>query len=880
VTVFRLLVWRHVIGDLPRTALTVGGVALGVAVYVAVATANVEILRSFEQAVLGVAGRTTLQISSGYNIPGGFDETIIEALSHVDGVSVAAPVLDITATIIVGGGPSPVAPDRATGTRAPPTPTVSSPMPTVLPILGVDLLTESSVRDYRLVDAGSKDSDWERYLDPDAIFLGHRLARRHGLSVGATLDVSAEGLVRRVVVRGILEGEGPARSTLEELAVMDIAAAQVMFNRLGRLDRIDMVTDPARSVDDVSRAVQALLPPGLDVKRPGQRNVQIERMTRAFRLNVSLLSVVALLVGLFLVYNTVSFAVLRRRREIGILRSLGLSSGGIARLFLAEVALLGVVGAVVGIGFGVALSNGVLRTLAATVSNLYDVVPVPSRLTWVHPGVLLQGLVIGIGVAVVGSLGPIREAVSVEPTRALAPGGYEIAGDVRVARALTGAAVLFILAGLAALPDSVQGVPIFGYLSVFLVMLGFAWMSPVVIRMVGPCLRAVLPLRAGCLARLAADELDRAPVRNSVAVSALIVGLALMIGVSVMIHSFRQTVDVWLEQTVKADLIVAPPTWLRNGPDEILPESVYQSLQTVAGVVAADSYRVVRMEFRDLPIEVVARDLLLHAKHSRYLFMEGESAAVLAEAVRSDQIIVSETFARQFKLWRGDHLTLPGPHGPVGFSIAGVFYDYSTDGGKVVLDRSLYVRIWGDRNATVVPLYLAPGAEPETVRRAVLDRLPGAPVMIVTNGELKREVLRIFDQTFAITYALEIIAVTVALLGLANTLLAGILERQRELAVLRAIGGTPAQIRRLILWESGLLGLAGTVLGVAAGLVLSVLLIAVINKQSFGWTIVFHYEPWVWVEAAGLALLTTLLAGYGPARRAARLPVAEGLQYE
>jgi putative ABC transport system permease protein len=152
--------------------------------------------------------------------------------------------------------------------------------------------------------------------------------------------------------------------------------------------------------------------------------------------------------------------------------------------------------------------------------------------------------------------------------------------------------------------------------------------------------------------------------------------------------------------------------------------------------------------------------------------------------------------------------------------------------------------------------------------------------MILTNGELRREVLRIFDQTFAITYALEIIAVTVALLGIANTLLSGILERQRELAVLRAIGGTPAQVGRLILWESGLLGLAGTVLGLGAGLVLSVLLVEVINKQSFGWTIVFHPSPWVWLEAAGLGLLTTLLAGYWPARRAARLPVAEGLQYE
>ncbi len=862
-TVFRLLVWRHVAGELPRTALTVGGVALGVAVYVAVATANVEIVRSFEQAVLGVAGRTTLQVFNATNSLGGYDEHIIEPLSHADGVLLATPVLDLTGIW------------RADG----------SARGIVLPILGVDLLAESSFRDYRVVESGhgnsGSESDWERYLEPDTIFVGRRLAQRHGLAMGSALEVNVGGRVRRMVVRGILEGDGPARSTFEELAVMDIAAAQLQFDRLGRLDRIDLVTDPAKPVEEVRRAVQALLPPELTVKRPQQRNAQIERMTRAFRLNVSILSVVALLVGLFLVYNTVSFAVLRRRREIGVLRALGLSSAGIARLLVAEVVLVGIVGGVVGIGFGVALSNGVLQILAATVSSLYYQSLVPPRLTWVSSDVLVQGLLIGIVVAVVGSLGPIREAVSVEPTQALAPGGYELVGTVRVATALTRAAAAFLLAGLAALQDSVRGVPLFGYCAVFLVVLGFAWLSPVVIRSIAPCLRLVLPRQAGCLPRLAAAELERAPVRNAVAVSALMVGLALMIGVSVMIHSFRQTVDLWLDQTVKADLIVAPPTWLGDGPEWALPESVHQRLQALPGVVAADSYRDVRMDYRDRPVRVVARDLLVHARHSRYLFLEGDSATVLTETVHGEQAIVSETFARQFSLRRGDRIALPTPHGPVELPIAGVFYDYSTDGGKIVLDRSLYARHWDDRNATVVPLYLASGADPEEVRRAVLERLQGdPPVMILTNGELKREVLRIFDQTFAITYALEVIAVTVALLGIANTLLAGILERQRQLAVLRAIGGTPAQVGRLILWESGLLGLAGTVLGGAAGLVLSVLLVEVINKQSFGWTIVFHPAPGILLEAAALALLATVLAGYWPARRAARLPVAESLQYE
>lgn len=853
----RLLVWRHLVGEPVRTAVTVLGVALGVAVYTAVATANAEVLRSFEQAVLAIAGRTTLQVTGGPAGLGGFDERVIEKVQRADAVRLATPVVEIFSTW-----------RAATG------------VPVPLAIMGVDLLAESAVRDYRVEDAGGSDVEWERYLDPDAIFLGRRFADRHGITVGAALDVQAGELVRRVRVLGILEGKGPGRATLEEVAVMDIAAAQMTFNRVGRLDRIDVLSEPTRPVEEVQRRVQALLPAGLVVKRPDQRSAQIERMTRAFRLNVTSLSAVALLVGLFLVYNTMSFAVVRRRREIGILRSLGVLPREVAGLFLVEAVAIGVVGGGLGVGLGLILSQGALRTIALTVSNLYGASVVPHA-TGIPPGVVARSLLIGIGVAVIGSWGPIRQAGAVVPVQALAPGGYESDAKVDGWGLAKKAAIVLALAGLAALPGTVSGLPIFGYVSVLLLLVGFACLSPAVIRALGPCLMIVLPHPKWYLARIAAGELDRAPVRSAVAVSALMVGLALVIGMSVMIHSFRLTVDQWLEQTVKADLIVASPTWLHEGPAGTLPESVRRRLQDVPGVEAADSYRDIRMEFRDMPVTVVARDLMLHARYSRYLFLKGESGAVLAEAVRNDQVLISETLASQLNLRRGERIALPGPHGPVEFSIAGVFYDYSTDGGKIVLDRTLYERHWEDPRATVVPLYLAAGADPEMVRRLIADRLKGDPPMIVlTNVELKREVLQIFDQTFAITYALEIIAVTVALLAIVNTLLTGIMERRSELAVLRVIGGTPGQIARMILWESGLLGVAGTVLGLVAGLAVAVLLIEVINKQSFGWTIMFHLSPMVLLTAAAVAIPTTLLAGYWPARKAIRLSVAESLHYE
>jgi putative ABC transport system permease protein len=354
-----------------------------------------------------------------------------------------------------------------------------------------------------------------------------------------------------------------------------------------------------------------------------------------------------------------------------------------------------------------------------------------------------------------------------------------------------------------------------------------------------------------------------------------------MIGMTILIESFRQTVDVWMDQTVKADVIVAAPTWLGSGPPGHLPESVRQRLLGIPGVNAVDAYRDVRTEFRDRPVAVVARDLLLHARHSRYLFLEGDSSAILAQAVQNDEVLISETFANQFELHKGDMITLPSPGAPVELRIGGIFYDYATDGGKVVMDRALYQKFWRDPNLTVVPLYLATGVDRDKIREAILTRLAGnPPVLVVTNDELKREVLRIFDQTFAVTYALELIAILVALLGIINALVSGILERQSELAVMRAIGATPGQIGRIILSESALLGISGIILGVIAGFLLSIVLIHVINKQSFGWSIAFHPSMIEILKASGLALLTTVLAGYAAARRAAHLPLSEGLQYE
>ncbi len=622
-------------------------------------------------------------------------------------------------------------------------------------------------------------------------------------------------------------------------------------------------------------------------------------MVQAFQLNLVTLSAVGLLVGLLLVYNTVAFAVVKRRREIGILRALGMGRGSLCVLFMGEAALMGLVGGLAGSLFGVVLARGLLSLLSRTVSELY--VPVEAMAgAWrtVQAGSLLQGGLMGIVVSILGALVPSLEAGRTAPARALAPGEYEATQELR-ARPLawTGCAGL-ILAGLLALPGPVHGLPLFGYASAFCVLVGLSCLSPLLVLLLGR-LASKGPGGTGDMAagwrgmgavgRVAAAQIVRAPGRSAVTISALMVGIAIMVGVGTMIQSFRHTVEAWINQTVMADLVVAPSSWLQGEESGMLakrlPLSWAETLAVIPGVAAVDPYRQLRVEIQGRPSSLVSRNLRLHAERSRYLFLEGDSAGTLGRTVAAEGVILSEVLARTLNLGRGDQLRLMTPEGERSFPITGVFYDYATDGGKVVMDHALYHRLWRDDTTTVFAVYVTTKQDANRVRPLITARMAelvgsGGYPAVIGNAEIKEEILAIFDRTFQVTYALEFIAVVIALLGIMNTLLTSVLERQRELATLRAIGASARQIRRIVLWESSYLGLLGAWLRLVGGGILSVLLIKVINKQSFGWTIQVMMPTSLLIEAVGLAVVVALVAGYLPARWAARQIVAEGLRYE
>ncbi len=848
----------HVMERPVRTVMTVLGIALGVAVSVAIRTANVEVLRSFEEAVLTVAGRATLQVSGGEL---GLDERVIAALRNQPGVVSASPVVQQHAQVAAG-------PHRGKP----------------LVVMGLDLLEAADHRNFRLkTDAGTEPT-LDPLLEPNAVFVGSRLAAEWSLAEGSPLDLLVGTSTHRLVVRGVVESSTGVRTAWEHLAVMDIAAAQSLFGSVGKLDRIDLVTDPARSIEEIARTIAPLLPPPLTIHRPAHRNEQVERMVRAFQLNLATLSGVGLLVGLLLVYNTIAYSVVRHRREIGILRALGLSRPGIAALFIGEAAVMGLIGGAGGSIFGVLLAKQLVSSLSRTVSDLYaPVSEAADGLSLLTPALLIEGGLFGLTVAMLGALAPSVDASRTAPARALAPGEYE---DTQAFRARPLAWVgggCLVLAGLLAWPGPVGGLPLFGYASAFCLLLSVSCFAPLLVYGVGTVMTG--SRRVGALGLIAAEQIARAPGRNAITVSALMIGIAIMIGVGIMIQSFRQTVDEWINQTVMADLVVATPGWLtgeENGMQaKRMPLAWMERAAAIPGVAAVDTYRDLTVELGGRPVSLVSRDLRVHAERSRYLFMDGDSPELLSRTVTARGVVISEVLAGRLGLREGSVLTLMTPSGERSFPVIGVFYDYATDGGKLVMDRSLYRALWNDDTTTVIAVYLKPDADAGVVRQRLADTMGQAgQIVVITNAEIKREILAIFDRTFTVTYALEFIAVVIALLGIVNTLLTSVLERQREMATLRAVGASAAQIRGLVLWEGLYLGLLGACLGVAGGLALSFLLIHVINKQSFGWTIHFQFPVWLVVEGVALALGAALVASYAPALWAARQPVVDGLRYE
>ena len=880
---FQQFIVRRMAHEPLRTATTVVGIALGIAVVIAIQLTNSSSVRGFETALDTVSGKASIEITA----PGGIDELLLPDLGWLRDFGAASPVIEGDMAIVTGEETSLFRPRRAEAVK----------------VLGVDILRDRTVRDYAVAAyatpgapvAGaptaedvsatlSSQSFLELLTSPQSIVITEKLAKRRGYTLGSEIRLLAGDRVNTYIVRALLEDKGPARVMDGSFVLMDIAAAQLAFARLGRIDRIDVQIAHAAGTLDASRAptsaeldaaeagIAAKLPAGLSAAKPSRRGQQVEKMLSAFHLNLSALSWVALIVGLFLVYNTATVAVLARREEVGMLRALGVTRRQVLWLFLGEAALMGTVGTLVGLGLGRVLANLAVGITSATVSTIYiATAAAPPALTWAHEA-LAFGL--GLPLSLLAALVPALEASRVPPTAAMR-GSDRLASRVRL-RLATFLVPLAVLAGAVGLAQlgPVDGRPLFAYGSAFATIIGASLLVPAIIFVTAKALARPLAW-LGVTGRLAHAHFTAAIPRLSISIAALSVALAMMVAIAVMVGSFRETVVYWVGQTLQADLFVGPGVQPTTGSAQSLSPTIIDALEAHPSVAAVDTFRNLDLVYQGNLVVLGAGQFDIVRSHGSLLFKEpSDGRDALSRAIGSDAVLVSEAFANKYRTRPGDTLQLATQQGDRPFTVAAVYYDYAIDRGVIVMDRPVFARYFGERPPTSAAVYLREGSDPEVVRREVLDTLDeGHRAFIYTNRTLRAEVLRIFDSTFAITYALELIAIVVAMLGVAGTLLTLVLERRRELRMLRLIGALKRQVQRVVVIEAALIGTTSMLIGLVTGLALSLLLVFVINVQSFGWTIQFRV-PWLFLAQVSLAVVAaTAVAGFLPARKATQLVV-------
>lgn len=852
------LAGRYISRRFLQSILFVLGVALGVAMIIAIDVANGSASRAFSLSAASVTGNTTHQVIGG---PSGLPTEIYRQIRIDLGIRASAPVIEeYVRAVELGDQP--------------------------LRLLGVDPFAEAPFRGYLNNVAVDSDNTGDDAFDGLSVFIAQEnvvlisrtVAERYGVEPDDTIILRAGTERVEARIGGLLEpDDSVSQEALTDLVLTDIATAQEIIGTAETITRIDLIL-PEDGAQPILDDINALLPLGARVGAVSENNSTLDQMTDAFELNLQALSLLALVVGIFLIYNTVTFSVVQRRSVIGILRSVGATRRQIFVLILGEAIILGAIGTVLGMSLGIIFGRGAVNLVAQTISDLYFTINV-QRVS-VETITLVKGGAIGVVASLIAALIPSYDATRTRPAGTMRRSDQENAARDLVPL-ITLVAIAMNVAGVLLLQIETNNL-IISFGALFLIVVGGALLTP--LALIG-AMQIATPLTDrifGVLGRMAPRAVVRSLSRTSVAVAALTVAISVIVGVSVMISSFRSTVGNWLDSTLGSDVFISPALVTANqNPVDVDPELVDMVLTVdgVESVSASRSVNVIAPDYPDLPpVSLQAVDFDI-SEDRQFVWVQVND---YIQALEDGQVIVSEPFAFRRDITReNDNITLLTDTGEQTFEIAGVYYDYSTDQGRVYMYRDTYDQFFDDPFISSLGLFLEDGADID----AVIDELrtgvlAGFDLEIQANRELRTGIFEVFDNTFAITVALRLLATVVAFIGILSALLALQLENTRQYGVMRANGMTPRQLWNFTLIQTGLMGIVAGLLALPIGLALALVLIYVINVRSFGWTMTFYPVPGEFAEAFAVAVVAALLAGVYPAWRLTRLSVSRAVRSE
>lgn len=846
---------RHLVATPLRSLLVVIGISLGVAIYVASEATSDSLLASFAELVERMAGRSDLVVSGPES---GIDSGLVATVAEVPGVGHAAAALEITSQLSDGSGS--------------------------LLVLGVDFLGDTHFLPF--FAEGEQSSVVEDPLafanDPTAILVTRTLAKQRGLEKDSTLSLlTAEG-PKDFTVWGVLDDEGPVSSFGGRVVVMFLDAAQVTFARGHLIDRVDVALAPGADAAAVKAAIAASIGDAADVQSPDSHGQRLQSLIAPLRNGLRLSGIVALLVAMFIIYNAIGVSVAQRRREVGVLRALGVLRGSIVKYFCAEAVLLAIPGAALGLLLSRFLVEATHASSLQAIQQVYVATPAAPTVGLQHAA---GGVATGVLGAAVAALLPARRGARMDPVAALRASSGRSTADTLPHRrmALGGGALCMLSLATPALHPSYGGM-----VATLLNYTGAALLAPALVLGLRRLLRGGVDRVLGPSAGLGLDHVERDIGRSTINVLALMVAVSMSVSVGGWLGSFEAAVITWFEQVSAAELTVTAGSPLIDRKHMPFAGETPGLLRDVPGVVGIQPVRVTeqRVQGGGAHVTLNASDTRVFLEQAarkgrRWRVLQGPER-IAADALSSaPRIVLAENAGNRLGLHPGDSLTLRTPSGPRSFEVYAIVVDYSSEQGAGFIDERYYHDAWQDNAVDAINVYLEDGADPDTVGEALRDRLGNRAGLFVTRTtELREQFLGLVKQSFSYVTSLELIVLLIALLGVIGTLVAAVLDRTRELGMLRAIGASRGQLAASLVVEAAFLGLCAAIGGMLLGVLQTWLFLDTIAVMQSGWRLEFIFPLEASLRIAGLVVMTAGLAGLLPGIRASRLEIRDAIAYE
>ncbi len=832
ITLFQKAGLRYLFTHPWQTFLSSLGIMLGVAVILSIDIANESSGKAFDISMESVTGKTTHRLSSRQ---GDISLSNYTKLRTDARIKISAPVIEENVKVLVGEG--------FTAT-----------------FLGLDPFSEKEFRNFISADLTGGDTQLAQFLSSsNTVLIPESFAREAKINSGDTLSLKwGDGFLSVVCVGLIKSNEDVSGDRIEQFIISDIETARKLFKKGDFISYIDLILTPSE-VETITNTI--LRDPVLQLSAAEKSNETAKSMTEAFRLNLNAMSLLALIVGLFLIYNAMTFSVVQRRKLLALLRAAGVTQKDIFIQVMAESIFIASIGTIGGIIGGIFLGKVMLGFVTQSLNDLYFVTTVQT--VSLSPLIILKASLAGVGGTIIAAMFPAYEAARTSPGVSLKRSSVETKLKKKI--------VLFSIISFALLVIgvtilSVSGTGILtGYFGIFLLIIAFALQTPAVITFFVKVIEPIIKKLMGNRGKIGVRGVTANMSRTSVAIAALAISVSATIGVSTMINSFRGTVVDWLEQTLVADVFVSSQGLVSRKNEAVLDTSLIQRFLLIEGVKTLDFYSEGSGTINNKTVEVFGSHIDPE-NESRFNLKEGNSGTAWEEIRGGSGVLMTETFAYKWKYKVGDQFTLQSPSGLVALKVSAIYYDYSSDVGHIAIDYNHFKKYWKNQQISGIGVYLKDNVDITVIQKNLRLMFPEeSSVSIRLNKDLRDYSIEIFDRTFVVAGLLHILSVIVAFIGVFSALMSIQLEKEKEMGILRATGLTPGQMLKMISVQTFTIGLIAAIIAIPLGLVLAYCLIYIINLRSFGWTMQMSIDPVVLFQAIIIAVSASLLAGLYPA---------------